>query len=570
MSVAPRDRQMSFTDATYLVAHLFGEGSFEGRFKRLIMPILWALRDKLVALYTEGRGRPAFEPVRLLAVTLLQFLTNEPDRKAAHRMRTDMGWKFILDLPLDHEGIHPTTLVKFRNRLVAAGLERLVFDGVVDALREAGLVRRNARRRLDSTHILGAVATLSEDDLMRETLRLTLEALEDAGVLASMPSRTLLVERYIHNALQWGILTAKERREKFLLAGRDALALLSWVRLQDSRVWGLEAVLLLERVVVEQYMLDGEAPARNKNVPGHAVRNPHDIDVEWSTKGSLGKKGWLGTKAQIEETAPDDGTPAKKKGEPTDQFLVDMHLTPATTGDTQGMSEMHEAQRARGGEPAPETLVDSGYISVQTLAEAEAEGRELTGPPRPPHGNPGCFTVEAFDVDVVSRTAVCPAGLPSVSCTPVEDKERGRKQLRFRWGKACLACPLQSRCTKRRDGRRYLTVMERHDLLQARRRAMETEAYRARLGPRAGIEGTISELARSGMRRSRYRGLAKTSLFVHLMGAACNVRRWLRLEAWRSSQTAASEASLRRFGRCVGLGRWSERLIPRPSAASAA
>ena len=174
VSVTPRDRQMSFTDPVVLVAHLFPEDSFEGRFKRLIMPILWALRAKLVALYTEGRGRPAFEPVRLLAVTLLQFLTNEPDRKAAQRMRNDMGWKFILDLPLDHEGIHPTTLVKFRNRLVAAGLDRLVFDGIVDALREAGLVRRNARRRLDSTHILGAVATMSEDDLMRETLRLTL------------------------------------------------------------------------------------------------------------------------------------------------------------------------------------------------------------------------------------------------------------------------------------------------------------------------------------------------------------------------------------------------------------
>ncbi len=562
MSLPSTERQMSFTDADFLVGHLFDESTPQARFKHIIMPILWKMRGQLAELYAKGKGRLAFEPVLLLAVTLLQFIENKTDRAAAHSVRYDMGWKFMLDLPLDHTGLHATTLVKFRNRLAEAGLERLVFDGVVDALREAGLVRRNARRRLDSTYILGAVASLSRNELVRETLRLGLDALDGLGLLAPLPEREALLERYVHARVTWGILTKAEREAKFLAAGRDALALVRWARLQDSRVWGCDAMLVLEQVLLEQYKFDGDAPAKNKDIPGHAVRTPHDPDVEWSTKGSLGTTGWHGYKGQIEETAPDAGVGPKKKGEPTEQFLTDLHVTPATTGDTAGMREMHDGQRERGEAPAPETLVDSGYVSVATLAEAEAEGRELSGPPRPSRGTKGCFTAESFAVDVVGRTAVCPAGLTSVSCRPVEDKTRGLKLLRFGWGDACVTCALQWQCTKEKKGRRRLNVAERYDLLHGRRQAMETETYRARLKARAGIEGTISEGVRNGMRRTRYRGMAKTRLFVLLMGAACNVRRWLRLDAWRSRQSGASGASLcacvwrfwGRMGRVLAFG----------------
>jgi hypothetical protein len=46
---------------------------------------------------------------------------------------------------------------------------------------------------------------------------------------------------------------------------------------------------------------------------------------------------------------------------------------------------------------------------------------------------------------------------------------------------------------------------------------------------RAGIEATISELVRSyGLRRARYRGLAKMRLQSCFSGTACNINRWIR------------------------------------------
>jgi len=62
---------------------------------------------------------------------------------------------------------------------------------------------------------------------------------------------------------------------------------------------------------------------------------------------------------------------------------------------------------------------------------------------------------------------------------------------------------------------------------------MKTAEFQERMHRRNAIEGTVSELVRLGLRRTRYRGLAKTRLHDYLVGAACNIRRWLRLEAWR-------------------------------------
>jgi hypothetical protein len=51
---------------------------------------------------------------------------------------------------------------------------------------------------------------------------------------------------------------------------------------------------------------------------------------------------------------------------------------------------------------------------------------------------------------------------------------------------------------------------------------------------RNAIEGTQSELVRAhGLRRARYRGLARVKLQNYFIGAACNVKRWLRRAAWQ-------------------------------------
>jgi hypothetical protein len=178
--------------------------------------------------------------------------------------------------------------------------------------------------------------------------------------------------------------------------------------------------------------------------------------------------------------------------------------------------------------------------------QAQAEGRELIGPAQPAPQKDGRFTTEDFQVNVEERSAVCPAGKTSTQCSRLEEEATGRVNFRFEFGMHCHDCPLRGQCLGKGQRHRTLLVGEHHTALQARRQEQQTEAFQQRMKHRNGIEGTQSELGRGhGMRRARYRGLAKVKLQNYFLGAACNVKRWIRREAWKLTQAvlAAETAS---------------------------
>src|SRR2546425_2621179 len=78
--------------------------------------------------YAEGCGRPSIPPSTLAKILLLAYRCGFSDRQAMEAVRFDLRWKVALGLPLDHVGFHPTSLVKFRARLLSHGRERLVFQ----------------------------------------------------------------------------------------------------------------------------------------------------------------------------------------------------------------------------------------------------------------------------------------------------------------------------------------------------------------------------------------------------------------------------------------------------------
>ena len=141
-------------------------------------PVLAKARERLEACYCTGNGRPATEPVVVLGVSLLQFMERLPDRQAVEHLKYHVGWKYALGRELEDRVFDATVLVRFRQRLLDHGQERAIFEEVIQALEEAGLVsRRHSRQRLDSTHMVGLVSRMSALDCIRETLRMALEEL---------------------------------------------------------------------------------------------------------------------------------------------------------------------------------------------------------------------------------------------------------------------------------------------------------------------------------------------------------------------------------------------------------
>jgi transposase len=195
---------------------------------------------------------------------------------------------------------------------------------------------------------------------------------------------------------------------------------------------------------------------------------------------------------------------------------------------------------------APSTLsADGAYVSGPILQQAREEQRAVHGPAPASPDRGKTFVVEAFDVDVAARSAVCPEQHPSTQCSRLEEASTGKVNFRFEWkGALCGGCPQRAACVGPTQSHRTLTVGEHHDLLQARRQEMQTEPFKKEQRRRHAIEGTQSELVRGyGLRQARYRGLCKVRLQNYLIGAACNLCRLVRRLAWEVAQASLLTAA---------------------------
>jgi transposase len=551
MSLPTFDTQSSlFNSVTTLAPGLFSETDRYKLFAQKIWPVLVGARQQLETCYATTNGRAAFEPVVLLGALILQFMERAPDRQAADLVRYHLGWKLALNLEIGERGFHATTLVTFRDRLEKSGQAKVAFEAILEALQEEGLVPKRGRQRLDSTNVLGLVARMSRLECVRETLRLALEELAPALAELQRPDFwALLWERYVESKLDYKSSDAV-LKQKQSQVGEDSLRLLRWLDpLPVSTRCGRQ-VELLRRVFEEHYTIqENQEVTPVKEHAAGVVQNPHDPEAQWSAKGQgKARKDWVGYKVQVAESI---GAEPTRKNEPERHFLTSLVTQSAIESDDAGLPATLEAQTESGLGAPSELYVDGAYVSAINLAQAQDEGRELVGPAQPsPSGKNAGYRSEDFDVNVETRRAICPAGKENTQCSRLEEKESGKASYRFEWSRHCHDCPRRAQCVGAGQKHRTLVVGEHHTVLQHRRREQTTEAFRERMHLRNGIEGAQSELVRGhGLRRARYRGKAKLNLQMQFIGAACNVKRWLRVLAWEAKTAfGAAVAGLEEVG----------------------
>ncbi|MGW4995823.1 transposase [Streptomyces mirabilis] len=142
------------------------------------------------------------------------------------------------------------------------------------------------------------------------------------------------------------------------------------------------------------------------------------------------------------------------------------------------------------------------------------------------------FDKSAFRVDWKARQVTCPTGRTSAGWYPVA--QHGRPAIVVQFASAdCRACPSRTRCTSSRRVSRMLTLRpkELHEIQGAARAEQKTQTWRDKYKLRAGVEGTIA-LDMTGIRRARYRGLAKVRLQHTFSATALNV---IRLDVYWST-----------------------------------
>jgi hypothetical protein len=483
-----------------------------------------------------------------MGVSLLQYLEAIPDRQAIEMLRYHAGWNFALNRHVGDELFHPTTLVNFRQRLLEHDLSAIGFQAVLDGLVGAGLVARKSRQRLDSTQMFGRVSRMSRLDCVRESLRLALQELSESLPEPQRPAWWgELWANYVESQTDYRA-SLETLARKMGEAGQAVQQVLGWLAsAANQELARAKQAQLLARVFGEQFEV---VPATsqlqtkaNQDLSSARVQNPHDPEATYASKGNgEQRKEHVGYKVQVAETVTEA---VLAPGEPTTNFIIGMVTHAARESDEEGALKMEAEQQTMGLEKPPVNYVDAAYVSTEKLVEAAAEGRELIGPAQGPGTRDGRFNSEAFQVEVEQRRATCPGGHLNSQCSRLVEKATGKVSHRFEWDTAtCAGCPLRLKCIKAEHPHRTLAVGENHTVLQARRQEQQTEAFKARMKHRNAIEGTQSELVRAhGLRRARYRGLAKTKLQNYFIGAACNVKRWLRRVAWATQQALSATAA---------------------------
>src|SRR3954465_6352526 len=171
--LAAKTGQVGFFDAAELVRPL-PAGSF---FALLAEHGDRIVRDEdFAACYSERVGRPSIPPSQLARVLLLQYRTGASDEQAMECVAWDLRWKIALGLSVDHQGWHPTSLTKFRARLLLHRLERVALERTLELAEELGMLDGPVEQIIDSTAMLGAAATQDTVRLVRHGVKKMLDA----------------------------------------------------------------------------------------------------------------------------------------------------------------------------------------------------------------------------------------------------------------------------------------------------------------------------------------------------------------------------------------------------------
>ena len=324
-------------------------------------------------------------------MTVLQFTEDLTGRQAAGEVRGRVDWKYCLGLELEDEGFEFTALNGFRERLLAGGAERVLFDRLLDLLRQRGLVKAGGRQRTDSTHVLARLRDLNRLELAGETVRAALEALAAAapGWLAGVidASWQRVYGQRIDNLRLPESQAARE--ELAVQYGRDGYYLLEQVSGPGAPAWlrELPAVQALRLIWIQQYYRDisedGEKVIRREErehglPPGRdRIVSPYDLDARYPEKHGM---SWLGYKGHFTETVSDPGDDDPDTGRPAvPNLITDVQTTHAAVPGVAMTGLVHGSLRAAGLAPG-EHAVDSGYVSADLLVASRRRGITLLGP----------------------------------------------------------------------------------------------------------------------------------------------------------------------------------------------
>jgi transposase len=492
------DRQQGFFDAGWC-RELLPEDS--------IYALLAEHGDRIVRdedfsdCYSECQGRPSIPPSVLAKVLLLAYRDGLSDERAMQAVRFDLRWKIALDLAVDHPGFHPTSLVRFRARLLLHDKERLVFERSLELASELGLLSGPTEQILDSTPMLGAAAVQDTAVLVRAAARKLLDAVNAVEEEAADEIGSAL--RFDYSRLRvkpegdW-----QDREARMRLLGEVAM----------------DAARALRAVERDPELIAADQVAEAATVLREIIGQEFDVDDDQVPRARAGRRVRQIISAHDPEMRHGRKTPAR-------QFTgYKLHVAAATqapilTAIALSAGNEHDGHQAGALiDQQPENrrpgrvIGDTAYGNVEARELLEQRQVSVLAPVHSSSPKDGTITKDQFVIDLESDTVTCPQGQTTPIYKPRANRRTtsGERVARFA-REDCEPCPLRSRCAP--GGQRDIRIRRREDLRQAALRALSDPAEREHLNrTRPRIERLLGLIVhRYHGRKSRYLGARKSA-----------------------------------------------------------
>jgi hypothetical protein len=504
--LATQSAQVGMFDAAVVMGPL-PEGSF---FALLAEHGDRIVRDEDFAeCYSSGMGRPSIPPSLLAKVMLLQHRTGASDEQAMECVAWDLRWKIALGLPVDHQGWHPTSLTKYRARLLLHGKERLALENTLRLAAELGMLEGTAEQIIDSTPMLGAAATQDTVRLVRHGVKKLIDAVaavdeEAGGRLAdglefdySRPNEKPDA-RWRERPVRERMLTrVAQDAERALVAVEQAGGLLD-----DERVRA--AHQLLRELIGQGFEIDDDGvPRLYRGTRQGRIISTVDLEMRHGRKSNA----QLFDGYKISAAATNSSDP----------LIIAVDVCPA--GETDGPQAKHLIDSQPPEQRPDRILGDTAYGNGPVRAELAERGVEVLAPVPEGKIEDGILGKRDFAIDLDAGTVRCPAG----HVVPVSVSKTGFRQASFPL-RSCGSCPLKQRCCPGKS-RRQIRIIEHEELLQAGRRALQDPVAAEHLRrTRPRIERLLGLLVhRYRARKSRYIGSAKSRLQAAWAAALVNL-----------------------------------------------
>jgi len=487
--------------------------------------------DELAGMYRQsGAGKEPVCPGLMAMAMLLQGYDQVSDAEAVERTVIDLRWQMVLDClgatePVFSQG----ALVDFRNRLIAADLDRRILERTVELARKTKefdwkKLPKTLRLAIDSSPLEGSGRVEDTINLLahagRKIIACAAKLLDwDEERVCREAGIPLLAESSIKKALDLKWSDAEEKAEAIPILVEQLARLDLWIGTHLAEAAKgpplKEHVDTLHQLIAQDIEPDpggkGGPRIREGVAPDRRV-SVEDKDMRHGRKSK--SKLFNGYKRHIAINLDT-------------RLVLACALAAANRPEEEAAPDL-AADLEHGGHEVDDLYIDRGYINARLVDDVlKRRGRVICRPWAARNGK--LFAKGAFAINMRDRTITCPAGQTehfATGSTVEFDPEK------------CDACPLRARCTDSSAGHGRTVAIAQNELLQHRlRKLTQSKSGRAQLRERVPVEHSLAHVSRRQGRRARYRGLRKNLFDLRRASAISN------LETIQRRKVAAVEAA---------------------------